>query len=331
MIIDRRITGIGSLPHVSRDAAIEYAFRHSLPFYPQIPLRNPREFMLSQALDGFPAVTFDSTGAPTLDLAEWRNLSSEFSSKLEAAFRKSDFTSFEPSPEAFSLWNSFLFEIERRKTPVAKAQIAGPITARLALRIVNGTPTSDEMALIHGEVNRLILARSIAMIRQIRRIGTQPVFFADEPALMVFNPENPVHKLLLADLEFQFSALKKEGALIGIHCCANTHWSSLLRTSIDLLAIDCAISIESLLAAHDALSAFAARGGRLVLGVVSTQTAEPTDLSAFIPALIQAGFSSDSFLYSAACGLTYLEVEKTEAVLDHLQNSHHAMERTLSL
>lgn len=329
MIVDRRITGIGSLPHVSRDAAIEYAFRHSLPFYPQIPLRNPREFMLSQALDSFPAMTFDASGAPTLDLTRWRESSRHFSRTLEATFDRSDFTAFEPSPEAFSLWKPFLFEVERRKCAAAKAQIAGPITARLALTYANGTPTPDESALIHGEVNRLILARSIAMVRQMRRIGSQPVFFVDEPALAVFDAQNPMHRLLLSDLEFQFHALKKEGALVGIHCCANTDWAALLRTSVDLLAIDCALSLESLLSAREALGAFAQRGGRLVLGTVSTRDSTVIELSRHVPALITAGFRTDTFLYSAACGLAYLDVERAETVLDHLKYSQTLLERSM--
>lgn len=273
---------------------------------------------------------FEASGAPVLDTAKWRKLSPEFSLSLEKAFQRSDFSAFEPTPDAFSLWNPFLFEAERRKSPALKAQIAGPITARLALTFDHAAPTSEERALIYGEINRFILARSIAMVRGMKKTGAQPVFFVDEPSLALFDSKDPMHRLFLADLEFQFAALKKEGALVGIHCCANTEWPMLLKCSIDLLAIDCALSLKSLLEAREALSLFAKRGGHLVLGVISTNDAQATDIENELPQLKAAGFQSNQLLYSAACGLAFLDVEKTETVLAGLKTSQSAIERAIT-
>src|SRR5689334_4029468 len=80
-------TGIGSLPHHNVDSAIEFAFRFGLPFLPQIPIRHPGEFMLPQALDGLPGMSFDADGFVTVDLIAWESGAHAFGATLDAAFR----------------------------------------------------------------------------------------------------------------------------------------------------------------------------------------------------------------------------------------------------
>jgi hypothetical protein len=49
-------TGIGSLPHHNIDAALSFSFKTGIPFLPQIPIRNPWEYMIAQALENLPGL-----------------------------------------------------------------------------------------------------------------------------------------------------------------------------------------------------------------------------------------------------------------------------------
>ena len=62
-------TAIGSLPHHNADAALEYSFRHGIPFLPQMPVRNPWEYMIPQALEGLPGLEVSREGASYLVLS----------------------------------------------------------------------------------------------------------------------------------------------------------------------------------------------------------------------------------------------------------------------
>ena len=71
-------TGIGSLPHHNADAALEHSFRMGIPFLPQIPIRNPWEFMIAQTLEGLPGLQADADGSVTLNTDIWLSRASAF-------------------------------------------------------------------------------------------------------------------------------------------------------------------------------------------------------------------------------------------------------------
>src|SRR5215210_6594470 len=66
-------TAIGSLPHHNIDSALAFSFQASIPFLPQIPIRNPWEFMIAQALDGMPGLQVDEDGAVSLNYDIWNS------------------------------------------------------------------------------------------------------------------------------------------------------------------------------------------------------------------------------------------------------------------
>ncbi len=80
------ITGIGSLPHHNVDAALQYSFRHDLPFLPQVPRRNPWEYMLPQALEGLAGLSVQSDGTTELQIEIWEARHSLLKSQLADAF-----------------------------------------------------------------------------------------------------------------------------------------------------------------------------------------------------------------------------------------------------
>jgi len=332
---DILVTGIGSLPHHNVDSALAFSFRMSVPFLPQIPVRHPNEFMITQALESLPGKISSSSGEVTLDHAQWDRGSMELTDQLEHAFRSPDakaFDEYAPSADSWSSFQPFLYEIEERALRFAKIQIAGPLTCQWALRLSDGTPV-DKYPEIGMQIFRLVLARAIAMVRQVKSRGATPLIYLDEPGFYCFSKETPRHLLGLQELKLLVQTLKKEGALVGLHCCSNTDWQSLLAIPIDVLSIDARLSLTSLLSQNSELWGFLNHGGRLSLGVIPTGR-EPSEVSSFEPerafaellgTLDRYGFGGAPTLrnlvkksiFTPACGLGLHSTEDAEIILSY--------------
>ena len=78
-----------------------------------------------------------------------------------------------------------------------------------------------------------MLARSLALVRRLREAGTKPVIFLDEPGLYAFDRRDPQHLVSVQELRVMVLALRREGAVVGVHCCGNTEWAPLLALGWD--------------------------------------------------------------------------------------------------
>lgn len=269
-------TGIGSLPHPNMDSALAYSFRMGIPFLPQIPIRNPWEFMIAQALEGLPGLGMEADGNVVLNVDIWASRASRLMRALEDAFSRppddlSSFEEFEPSSAVSQSWQAFVWELQERGAPLAKVQISGPMTAQWALRTRDGSPLERQPELA-SQIYRLVLARGIAMIRRLRQIGTKAIIYLDEPGLYGLDTGNPRHVLGLQELRIMIQTLRKEGARVGLHCCSNTDWNAVLGLGLDILSIDASLSLADLVADDRArlLSDFVGSGGILSLGMIPT-------------------------------------------------------------
>lgn len=331
-------TGIGSLPHHNVDAALAVSFQLGIPFLPQIPIRNPHEFMIAQALYGLPGLQERANGMVTLDLSEWKKGTALLREKTEKAFSSSleqldAFEAFEPTSHDFSCWKPFLWELQERNLSVAKIQLAGPMTCQWAMRLEDQS-TIDSQPEISSQIYRLTLARAVAMVRALKRNGVLPIFFWDEPSLFGLTPSDPKHLLGLKELGLAIDTLRKEGAIVGLHCCSNTHWKSVLELNIDILSLDTSLSLEMLLKEKDALLPYLKKGNRLCLGVIPTGRTHDEILSFQAPLLkkgliqtLNQGLADSpgqvqeilqQSFYSPACGLALHSPEETEAVIHTL-------------
>src|SRR5688572_5251208 len=120
-----RITGIGSLPHHNVDAALAFSFKHGIPFLPQIPIRNPWEYMIAQAIEGIPGLQLENEGNISLNIDIWESQSYLLDRRLAEAFgqgpsKKQAFEAFEPSAATSSCWQPFLWELQEREISFAK-------------------------------------------------------------------------------------------------------------------------------------------------------------------------------------------------------------------
>jgi hypothetical protein len=266
-------TGIGSLPHTQMELAIQQAFSLDIPYLPQLPRRDPAEFMIPQALDGLPGLRWDAEGTPVVHFKDWKREAAAFDKKLSRALDKGDLAPFEPQPGSSRAWKPFLWELREREVKLAKVQLCGPVTCAWTVRLDDGRPVFAEGDLL-GQLFRLVMARSLAMARAVNEVGAAPIVFLDEPGLVWLEPRNPQHLLRLAELKLAALALTKAGARPGVHCCGNTKWGALLGLGLSYLSIDANLSLALVLEERAAFEKFLAEGGRLALGIV------PTDLGA---------------------------------------------------
>lgn len=322
-------TGIGSLPHTQLELGLQAALALDIPFLPQLPTGRPSEFMIPQALEGLPGLSWDEEGLCTVHLDAWSAGRADFEGPLERALASGSLEAFEPSLEGCRAWRPFLWEVEQRKLAFVKAQLAGPFTVLSVARTHEGQPVLEVPGL-EQTLFLLLLARSLAMVKALRRAGTTPLFFLDEPGLYAFSRSNPRHLLVLQQLRLMVVALQREGALVGVHCCGNTHWASLLDLGLDLLSLDVRLSLDAVLEESGAFARFLESGAALSLGIIPTDltsTYEVRELVEAVEVSLEAALPPGQsvsrvlshVLLTPACGLAMRSVKDAEHVLGQLK------------
>lgn len=326
-------TGIGSLPHPYVDAALQFSFQMKVPFLPQLPARNAKEFMIGQALDRLPGLFLEEGGVAKVRLADWEKGAPALREEAEAAFSSSDENAFEaflPSPDVWSCWTPFLFELEERSVRFAKIHLAGPLTCQWSLMLEDDSPANKHTAL-GMQVYKLTLARAIAMTRKLRSIGVTPLFYVDEPGFYGFSKKNPTHVTGLSELKLFLQTLSKENALVGMHCCSNTDWKAILSLPLDVLSFDTHLSLDTLFTQKESVQTFLERGGRFSYGIVPTAT-HSVKIHSYTPELLMEHFLVSvnrhfpdgmpaallkQGLITPACGLALHRIEDAETILAH--------------
>ena len=328
-------TGIGSLPHTQLELGLQMALQLDLPYLPQLPQGEPRELMIPSVLDGLPGLSVDAEGQCLVELEAWRAGRDAFHARLEAALTTSELAGFEPGPLACRAWQPFLFEIETRKLPFAKVQLAGPATARWVTRTSDGRPASD-LTDLDQQLFRLVMAKALAMVRAVRRAGATPVIFLDEPGLYALDPGRVQHLVVLKELSLLVRSLQREGALVGLHCCGNTRWPSVLALGLDVLSLDARLSLDAALEDRAAWLAFVASGATLSLGIVPTDLASSYRLEelcdsveASLRATAPPGVPFEALLsrmwLTPACGLGMRTVPDAERLMGELKEAQRRL------
>jgi hypothetical protein len=106
--------------------------------------------------------------------------------------------------------------------------------------------------------------------RQLAAVRPNVIIFVDEPYLASFGSAfiSLSREQVIEMLDEVFASIHQENALAGVHCCANTDWSVLLATSVDILNLDAYGYLENLALYPVELRAFLDRGGVIAWGIV---------------------------------------------------------------
>lgn len=323
-------SGIGSLPHTQLELALQQALLLDIPAAPQLPRRDATEYMVPQALEGLHGLRADAEGNAELDLGDWRRAAATLDARLDQALERDDGVQrFLPSSAAWQALRPFFWEVEQRKLRFAKVQLAGPFTLRWVLRTTRGEPlaATPEGKAIERQIFRLVLARALALARRLRETGARPVIFLDEPGLYAFDRRDPQHLVGLQELRVVVLALRREGAVVGVHCCGNTEWGLLLGLGWDVVSIDARLSLEPVLATGAALEKFQAAGGVLALGVVPTDLSASDDLDAVLREARERlrPEALGRCLLTPACGLALRSVQDAERIFSELRRAQQEL------
>lgn len=271
---------IGSLPVEDHAGASDLVFRYTpeIPLWVQLP-RNAAEGMLPQFLPGYPGSVRDGE-RQFIDLAGEafaEEAVSFYEDYLAATEGGGSLEGTRFSMNAAEAAGFFTLEDrlrERSEPPVAvKGQITGPVT------FTTGVKDRDGRALIYDDQARDMAVKMLALkaawqVRRLSRAADAPVIvFLDEPALAGFGSSEMISigRELIADcLREIVEALGREGALAGIHVCANTDWGLVMETKVDIVNFDAFSYFDRFVLFPEAIAVHLQRGGHIAWGLVPT-------------------------------------------------------------
>ena len=261
-------TLIGSFPHTDGTALCQnLATTIDIPVWPQLPRRTFHENMYVQYSAGLPGVTLDEIKQKlTFDT------SGDLSPALEKFYERylsEDVDSFALTADYSAGFPAMLDVLRTTRGEWVKGQVTGPVSFGLTVT------DQDLRSSLYNELLADPIVKNAAMnacwqVEQLKAVRPNVIMFVDEPYLASFGSAfiSLSREQVIAMLDEVFDAIHQAGALAGVHCCANTDWSVLLATSVDILNLDAYGFLENLALYPTELRGFLDRGGVVAWGIV---------------------------------------------------------------
>jgi hypothetical protein len=261
-------THLGSIPHTeSVEVCDRLVNLLDIPAWPQMSRRTFRENMYVQFSASLPAIVTDENKQKV-----YFDVQGDITPALEAFYARylaNDFNAFALKPAYASGFYTMLEAMRRIPGTWAKGQVTGPISFGLTVT------DQDLRASLYNEQLADVIVKNVAMIarwqaRQLRGVRANTLIFIDEPYMASFGSAfiSLTRGQVIDMLNEVIDAIHAEGALAGVHCCANTDWSVLLATKVDILNLDAYGYIENLALYPAELRAFLDREGTIAWGIV---------------------------------------------------------------
>jgi len=287
---------IGSVPLTDHKEALDWIFSTTpeIPLWPQLP-HNPLERMMPQFAEGIPCIIeeniLDPEGRILFDIthAGFEEEMLAFYEEYLAAMEDSSLLTgsrFQVSRERATGLYLFLEALPEHsdKMKAVKGQVSGPFT------MLTGIKDRDGRAGYFDETIRDMVIKGISMkaawqtrlladkMEELAGDEAKPVLmFIDEPALAGLGSSAFIG---VTDEEIQTminevaEAVHGAGGLVGIHVCANTNWSILLGSGIDIISFDAYGFFDKMAALKTEVGQFFNRGSILAWGGVPTSREE---------------------------------------------------------
>ncbi len=277
---------IGSLPLEDHGEALDLVLRHTpeIPLWVQLPGRK-QEGMISQFLPGMPglsgAVGEESIRTDEADFDEALLAFYEEYLAVTEGEKRLEESRFAMSRKTAEGFYTFLSRIPAAAADVAavKGQITGPITLTTAVSDQNRSAIYYDDRLRDAAV-KLLAERGRWQARKLAAMGKPVIVFVDEPALAGFGTSGFTsisREDVLACLDEVVAAIASEGAMVGIHVCANTDWSLILESTIRIVNFDAYSYFDRFILYAGPLKRFVEAGGIVAWGLVPTSRAEDID------------------------------------------------------
>jgi methionine synthase II (cobalamin-independent) len=280
---DGRAMLIGSQPVEDHALATRLVMAHvaEIPNWVQLP-RFAQEGMVSQFATGLPGLTHgpDRTFVDTA--------AADFDEQMLAFFEEFLGVIEERSPWAQSRFSldrhhaGGFFELlsalaARPDKPFAvKGQITGPVTFCTSLTDERRRAIFYNDALRDAAV-KLLALKAGWQVRQLRVTGAPVIIFIDEPALAGYGSSEFIsisREDIAACLQETVDMVHSLGAWAGVHVCANTDWSLLLSSELDIVNFDAFGYFDKFVLYAEPLQSFLHAGGCLAWGLVPTSPAD---------------------------------------------------------
>ncbi len=320
-----QLTTVGSLPHTSVGEAWSLILENvpSIPNWPQLPRRSFLENMYVQFSEKFPGVVLDPENERI-----YVDRTKELESELEAlyiAYLENKLEHGAISPDyAQGLATAHQF-LSGHPLIAVKGQVTGPVSWGLAVVDQDRRPILYDEVLAEAVAKHLYL-KAAWQERELKKISPNTIIFVDEPYMATFGSAFvPISREQVISLvEEVLSGIK---GLKGIHCCANTDWSILLETSIDILNLDAYGYAENLALYPEEVKRFLERGGIIAWGIIPAgeeihrETPESliARLEEAISLLVKKGVPREAILNASmitpSCGTGSLSRETAEKVI----------------
>ena len=274
-------TGIGSLPHLDIDKAVELVLKNlpKTPYWPQLPKRGYKENMVAQFTEAMPCVRVDEAGERV-----YFDTSGDITSELELFYEKyleNNVDYFAISRDKAPGFYRMLEEIGKQRhlnLITLKGHVTGPITFGFSAKDEKGR------AIMYNDTFSDIIVKALAMkacwqVEMVKEFKVQPIIFFDEPYMVSFGSAymNISKEEVIRYLREIMEPVQKAGALVGIHCCANTDWSLLFETDVNIISFDAYSYLEKMSLYPEDIIRFLNRGGVLAWGIVPTSEFKGTE------------------------------------------------------
>jgi hypothetical protein len=307
-----------------------------VPAWLQMPRRDYRESIYVQYTPTLPgAVVSNETEKAVINTG-----ADDFDSALESFYQAvmdDDLNHFALKRDFARGFFAALDQFKIKPAKWIKGQVMGPVSLGL-------TVTDQNLrACLYNETLADVLVKHTSMnarwqVGQLKSVSKNVILFVDEPYMASFGSAliNVNRDGVINYLNEVFEAIQNEGAVTGVHCCANTDWSVLLSTKVDVLNFDAHGFMESLALYPHELRAFLDRGGAICWGIVPNDGQILNEKPTHIAEKLRAGIklisekasargvkiSPDEFasrsLIAPACGLGSTSIDIADRVFEAL-------------
>lgn len=278
-------TLVGSLPLRDHESALDMMLKYvpEIPLWIQLP-SHPEEGLLIQFSESLPGITikdqssiFFDTGSPNFE-EELLAFYEEYLAASEGAIPLSP-SRFALGPETGTGFRSFIARIQREKKPSAlKGQITGPFT------FLTGIGDQNKRCAFYDERLRDVVIKALALkaawqVAELKRFNIPVLVSIDEPGLAGYGSSAFIsisRKDVIEMLSPVADAIHIAGGLAGVHVCANTDWSLLTESGIDIISFDAYNYFDRFVLYRKEVLSFLAKGGIIAWGIVPT--ANPEDI-----------------------------------------------------
>lgn len=260
--------GIGSLPHTDPQKAVDFILNRfdGIVHLASFPKRTYLENMYVQFTEGLPGRVLEIENKHMhFETEDALDELAEFYEKL----MEEDPAAFAMSKDYCSGIYALTDSLQGQKLPIIKGQFTGGLTFALTVSDQNGKLLAYDDNYFDVCLKGC-LEKGKWIANKLSPFGDQTILFSDEPGLVGFGSAffQITEKQVRHALSYTVAGMKETGATAGIHCCANTDWSLIMESGVDILSFDAYYYFEHLVIYADALRRFYNRGGQVAFGIV---------------------------------------------------------------